>query len=62
MKWLPQKWNDTLSILLLAIIVAVWLLAKRMELPAEVIGATIAWGGLVVAFYYRKAGPSEPKE
>jgi hypothetical protein len=38
---MPRKFNDTLALLLLALIVGVWIVARRLEMPSEVIGATV---------------------
>jgi hypothetical protein len=54
-KLLPQNWNDTLSLIGIVIIPALWV---TVELPAEVNGALIVtWTG-IWTYYFRKA-PSE---
>ena len=56
--------RDLLSILLgVVVFPAIWILQGLgwMQLPGEVMGATIAAETLVVQFYFRKATSSETK-
>ena len=59
-KLLPQNWNDTVSLLLIILIPAIWVLNGRDKITVspEVSGALIATWTMVVQFYFRKA-PTE---
>lgn len=69
MKWLPQKFNDSLALLLVALIFAVFAYATwatvalgyKLDGAGIILGALITWGGAVVMFYYRKAPPTPPE-
>jgi putative effector of murein hydrolase LrgA (UPF0299 family) len=52
-----KTWNDRLSLILIALIVALWLGNAWLPapLPESVIGATIVVFTLVSQFYFRKA-------
>ena len=56
MRLLPKNWNDVLSLIL---IVGIFILWTRFELPEDVKGATIMVLASIVSFYFRKA-PPEP--
>ena len=63
-KLVPQNFNDSLCLVLVMVIIALWILAgmKLLELPAEVTGALIVTWTLLVQFYFRKkSGDSAPK-
>jgi hypothetical protein len=49
------NFNDTLALVLIAGLPALWLSSKWLPVPGEVLGATIAGWMLVVQFYFRKA-------
>ncbi len=57
LKFLPQSFNDFLSLLLILAIVTLWVLlgAEVLALPSEVTGALIVTWTLLVQFYFRKA-------
>jgi len=57
---LPTNWNDTLSLILIIVIPALWILdgAGTIEIKSEVSGALIVTWATVISFYFRKA-PSE---
>ena len=54
--------NDRLALITVLIIVALWLAHRWINLPSEVIGATILQFGLIMQHYYRKAASSTDKE
>lgn len=59
---LPRRFNDTLAVLLVAAIFAVWILAGLGVLPSvpeSVIGASIMLVTLIGQYYYRKSPPRE---
>jgi len=47
--------NDRLALITVLIIVVLWLAHRWINLPSEVIGATILQFGLIMQHYYRKA-------
>jgi hypothetical protein len=55
-KLVPQNFNDTLCLVLITVIVALWILLglKILELSAEVTGALIVTWTLLVQYYFRK--------
>ena len=55
-KFMPQSFNDFLCLILVAIIMALWILAglKVLELPSEVTGALIVTWRILVQYYFRK--------
>jgi len=58
MKFIPQNYNDLLSLLIMVIIFpGLWILQGRgiVNIPEGVIGATIAIETLIAQFYFRKA-------
>lgn len=59
--WGWRTFNDRLAVMLLALIVALWVLSARgwIELPPEVTGALIMTWGLLIQYYFRRA-PVEP--
>ena len=54
-----SKFNDTLALIVISVIVLLWGLHGYglLKLPGEVIGATIMGFTLVIQFYYRKSAP-----
>jgi hypothetical protein len=46
--------NDRLALITVLIIVMLWLVHRWINLPSEVIGATILQFGLIMQHYYRK--------
>lgn len=54
MKWMPQKFADSLAVIMLVGVPALWV---SFPLPETIVGATIAAWALVVQFYFRKAEP-----
>ncbi len=59
-KFLPQNWNDVLSIVLLLLIPLIWILNGKgvISIAPEVSGALIVAWTLVIQFYFRKS-PTE---
>ena len=61
-----KTFNDTLALSLMVLIIALWTLdglnaagvKNPLDLPGEVIGATIAIAVKVTDFYFRKAPPT----
>lgn len=55
-KFLPQNFNDLMSLLLVSAILAVWIVqgCGGLSLPSEVTGALIVTWTLVVQYYFRK--------
>ena len=51
---MPRSFNDTLALFLVLLVFISWYLFKPSDL---VLGATIAWVGQIVTFYFRKAPP-----
>jgi len=49
------NFNDTLALVLVFGLPALWLASKWFPMPGAVVGATIAGWTLVVQFYFRKA-------
>jgi len=49
------SFNDRLALITVLIIVILWLAQRWINLPNEVIGATILQFGLIMQHYYRKA-------
>jgi hypothetical protein len=56
-KFLPQNWNDILSLILVFMIPGLWIAqgCGKITLPTEVTGALIVTWTLVIQFYFRKA-------
>jgi hypothetical protein len=54
--------NDRLALITVLVIVILWLSQRWINLPNEVIGATILQFGLIMQHYYRKAAPPADKE
>ena len=50
-----KTFNDRLALVTLLIIVVLWIAQRWIQLPNEVIGATILQFGLIMQFYFRKA-------
>ena len=60
MNWerlLPKNWNDLLSLLLIFIIPALWILSGKgiIETDASVNGALIATWTIIIQYYFRRA-------
>jgi|GEM_PF-6634664 len=51
MRWLPQKWNDTLSLVVVVGVPFLWVFG---HLPDVLIGQTVAGWLTVIYFYFRK--------
>jgi hypothetical protein len=56
-KFIPQRFNDLLALILIFGIVALWILQgiNKLSMPSEVTGALIVTWTLIVQFYFRKA-------
>ncbi len=52
MRFLPRRWNDTLSIFVIVGVPLLWVFG---HLPEIVLGATITGWSMVITFYFRKA-------
>lgn len=50
--------NDRLALLLLVVIPLLWVGHKWLNLPGEVIGASIMAWTLVLQYYFRKSPPA----
>jgi hypothetical protein len=63
-KLIPQSFNDTLCLILIFLIVALWILLglKVVDLSAEVTGALIVTWTLLVQYYFRKKQNESTKE
>ncbi|MBM3156956.1 MAG: hypothetical protein FJ004_06690 [Chloroflexi bacterium] len=48
------SFNDRLALITVLVIVILWLAHRWINLPSEVIGATILQFGLIMQHYYRK--------
>lgn len=48
------SFNDRLALVTVLVIVTLWLAHRWINLPSEVIGATILQFGLIMQHYYRK--------
>lgn len=61
MKFGPQRFNDSLALLLVCLIFALWAYVLVNRLPMDsvgvVIGSTISTLGIISIFYWRKKGP-----
>ena len=57
-----KTFNDRLALVTVLVIVMLWLAHRWINLPSEVIGATILQFGLIMQHYYRKAASSNDKE
>lgn len=61
MRWVPQKFNDTLAVLSVIGLVGftAWVLQSGFatEPASMVLGAVIAWLGSIYQFYFRKSPP-----
>ena len=60
MKWLPQNWNDTLSLIVILIIPLMWGLqgANKLTFPAEVNGGLLVSWSLILQYYFRRSPPT----
>jgi hypothetical protein len=56
------SFNDRLALITVLVIVMLWLAQRWINLPNEVIGATILQFGLIMQHYYRKAASSPDKK
>ena len=56
------SFNDRLALITVLVIVMLWLAQRWINLPNEVIGATILQFGLIMQHYYRKAASSTDKK
>jgi len=54
--------NDRLALITVLTIVMLWLAHRWINLPSEVIGATILQFGLIMQHYYRKAASSKGRK
>jgi hypothetical protein len=54
--------NDRLALITVLVIVMLWLAQRWINLPNEVIGATILQFGLIMQHYYRKAASPTDKK
>ncbi len=54
--------NDRLALITVLVIVMLWLAQRWINLPNEVIGATILQFGLIMQHYYRKVPASANKK
>ena len=54
---MPKTWNDVLALLLILIIPGLWVGQgiKLLDLPGEVVGASLVGWTLVIQFYFRRA-------
>ena len=52
-----KKFADRLAFMLLLLIPGLWAGNRWLQMPGEIIGATIMAWGLVVQFYFRKKEP-----
>ncbi len=50
-----KTFNDRLALIALPMIVGLWVAQRWIQLPNEVIGATILQFGLIMQFYYSKS-------
>jgi hypothetical protein len=48
------SFNDRLALITVLVIVILWVAHRWINLPSEVIGATILQFGLIMQHYYRK--------
>ncbi len=55
-KLIPQTFNDSLCVMLIGLITALWILIgkKILELPSEVTGALIVTWTILIQYYFRK--------
>lgn len=57
MKWLPQRFNDSLALIIVVAIIGVWIgvgTGALSRLTDVIVGATISNFGAIVLYYYRK--------
>ena len=52
-----KKFSDRLALILVLLIPALWAGNRWLQMPGEIVGATIMSWGLVVQFYFRKKEP-----
>ncbi len=50
--------NDRLALLVLVVIPVLWITNKWLNLPGEILGATIMAWTLVLQYYFRKSPPN----
>jgi len=50
-----KTFNDRLALIMMVLIVSLWIGQHWLQLPTEIIGATILQFGLIMQFYFRKA-------
>ena len=55
MKWKWKNWNDQLSIFIIFIVPAMWILSAFHPLNEQAMGASILAWGMVIQFYFRRA-------
>ena len=62
--YLPQSYNDFLSLVLIVLIAVLWILLgmKVVELPNEVTGALIVTWTILIQYYFRKKQSEETKK
>jgi hypothetical protein len=55
-KFIPQNFNDSLCLILILLISALWILAgiNILVLPSEVTGALIVTWTILIQYYFRK--------
>ena len=54
-----RKFADRLALILIVMIPGLWASNRWLQMPGEIIGATIMAWGLVVQFYFRKKEPTD---
>ena len=59
--WKWKTWNDQLSLFLIFLIPALWVVAAFYPVNEQAMGATILAWGYVLQYYFRKA-PSNSNE
>ncbi len=57
----PKNWNDTMALLLIIIIPALWILNGKgtIEISESVSGALIVTWSMIVQYYFRRAPPKD---
>lgn len=58
-KLLPQNWNDTLSLILIFLIPALWVLDGMglIKVNEVVVGALVITWGNITQYYFRRSPP-----
>lgn len=56
-----KQFSDRLAIMVLLLIPGLWISNHWLQMPGEIIGATIATWTLVLNFYFRKKDPGPPQ-